>query len=188
MAPSKAKLIRDSQDFVDDMMEFTSRSLEWCAQESEKAAQTVGETITFLLSDAKRISIMSTEAVSLLEQVRGKDKAAVDAAPKAGVLIDSLKKLCTEEADFHRFVDPVVEALQFQDRISQMMENMIRMIATWASMRSNLEGQPTLAEADLLEFGHTLLGCTTMAEERRFIRQAIPGLPEEQGITEAQLF
>jgi hypothetical protein len=65
---------------------------------------------------------------------------------------------------------------------------MIRMIAAWAATRSSLEGQEKLAAADLLAFGKKLLECTTMAQERDLIRAAIPGLPKEEGITEATLF
>lgn len=186
--PTKSSMISATQDFVDDMIEFSTKSMEWCSSESERAARSVGETVNFLMSDAKRISIMSKEAVALLAEFRTKTADKVTPG-KTTDLIRDLKAMCDEEQEIHKFADPVIEALQFQDRISQMMDNMVRMIATWALTRTSLaSGEDLLSDDVRTEFGKQLLECTTMPSERNIVRDAIPGLPAEEKTEDVQLF
>lgn len=184
---SKATQQAQTQDFIDDMMAFTSASIQWCSEESEKAAKSVGDTIHFLMNDAKRISSMSEEALSVLKDFRAK-VTAPKTSMKATDLIAALNQLAAEESDVLNLANPVIEALQFQDRVTQQMENMVSMIAAWASQRSAVAQGPVLSEADRIAFGEVLLKCTTMQGERDIIRSVIPELPEEEKAEQVKLF
>jgi len=187
----KASQIAATEDFIDEMIEFSSQSMQWCAEQSEKATLQISEVLNHLTSDAKRISIMSAEAVALLKDF--KNKAAAIAATSSDTqrvskLIKGLQELGQGDKDVHEFASPVVAALQFQDRTTQMMTNVKSMIATWAMLRQTWEGQETLTEEDRRMFGEKLLECTSMVSVRDIVRQHIPELPPEKAAEGAVLF
>lgn len=123
----------------------------------------------------------------MLQDLRAKLKNP-ETAIKATDLISALKQLTAEESDVLNLANPVIEALQFQDKVTQQMENMVRMIAVWAAQRSHAKPGPELLPADKIAFGEALLACTTMPSECDAFRLAIPELPEEKSADSVTLF
>ena len=187
----KASQIAATEDFIDDMIEFSSQSMQWCADESEKATLKISEVLHHLTNDARRISIMSAEAIALLKEFK-KKAATIAASPTDGQrvskLIKGLQELGQGDKDIHEFASPVVSALQFQDRTTQMMNNVKSMIAMWALMRQTWQDQTSLTAEDRKLFGEKLFECTSMASVRDIIRQHIPELPPEKAAEGTVLF
>ena len=184
---SKTTLQTETQNFIDDLTVFSQQTMEWCSAESEKATQQVGAVISLLLADAKRISFMSTEAVALLEGIKTKVLDGQNKSKTADFIAD-LRSLCSREKSINDFADPVIEALQFQDRITHMMQNKVRMLTTWASMRKEVASTHQTTEELMLVLGKRLFDCTTMAGERDVIRQFFDNLPDETPLQDTPLF
>ncbi len=174
------------QQLLDDLMEFSTESMRWCAEASENATRQILTILDFLTKEAARVSSMSKEAVDAVDAVRMAAAFAVE-GKAATNLIAGLKKLAADHSEVQSFIDPIVQTLQFQDRVTQMMDNIVRMIAAWSIERERLAGSAT-ASLDLVAFGTTLLECATMVEERNLIRKVIPGLPSESDTAAVNLF
>lgn len=187
MTQSLTANTKNTRQFIDDFTEFTRQSMEWCAKESENAAKTVGRILDLLMEDAKRISRMSDETMALLQTLRA-NTASLRAEGRTSEVIQSLKLLCQQHKDAADFIFPIVEALQFQDRITQMMANQMRMLATWTKVRTELATDRELQDEERLSFGKKLLECTTMKDERDIIRSVIAGLPAETVVENVMMF
>lgn len=165
------------QQLIDEVMEFSAASMRWCADASEDATRQISNILQHLTDEAARVASMSDEAVRAVEAIRAGISSAAEGTV-ATTLIAGLKKLMSDHKEVSTFIDPIVQALQFQDRVTQMMENMVRMIARWALERERI-GKPGAAPLDLVAFGNSLLACTTMGDERDCVRRCIPGLEPE---------
>lgn len=174
------------QQHLDDLMEFSTESMRWCAEASEEATKQILKILDFLTKEAARVSSMSKEAVEACDAIRKAATSAVEGT-MATNLIAGLKKLAADHSEVQSFIDPIVQTLQFQDRVTQMMDNIVRMIAAWSIERERLSGSAS-ATLDLVAFGTTLMECATMAEERDLIRKVIPGLPAEAAAEAVSIF
>ena len=87
-----------------------------------------------------------------------------------------------ENRELTGLTGPIIEALQFQDRLRQNLENVCRVVEVWREYKK--KGVQDLDEGAAKEFGERLLGCMTSVEERDVVRQLIPGLEEEKTVVE----
>jgi hypothetical protein len=177
--------------YIQDLLNFCDHSMKWCTAESEKAAAKVGDTFQSIMSDAKRVSKMSEDTLKAVGEFKANLRKMADdqgGKPEASTLIEALTKLCKEHVELNDFAFPVVEALQFQDRIRQNMENLNKMLSLWTQNRSKLQSATSADSIEMVEFGNQLLDRTTMAEERDIIRQMIPGVRAEQKQDEGLFF
>jgi hypothetical protein len=177
-----------TEDFIDDFRAFSEESMTWCAGQSQKATESISQILNVLLEDAKRISKMSETTLQAIQTMRQRISTAD--SKETNAIIASLKALCQDHVEVGEFIYPIVETLQFQDRISQNMQNISRMLAAWAAERSRLKDAhgASWSEEAQMRFGHALLECTTMKEERDAVRAVIRGLPEEKEQDAMQLF
>ncbi len=173
---------------IDGMVRYASGSMHWCALESEKAVSSVMEVMDRLMDDAYRISSMSEDTlgavrefrqtvVSLQEELESNDLEKEIHATH--VLIRELSRLTHEHEEVAELVRPIIEVLQFQDRITQNMENMRAMLTVWQQTRQRIETGEAFGEQERIAFGQALYECTTMEEERRPLRTLFDGLPTE---------
>ena len=184
----------ENQRFISDFIVFCRESLRWCATESEQSVNAIMAVLDHLLTDTKRIALMSKETLALLAEI--KSSVSQKTAPASGArgqvaeLVKSLRKLSERQQDVNEILSPVVETLQFQDRIRQNMENLTRMCDAWISYRDSLADKGDSFPAARNEFGQRLLACSTMREERDTIRHYIRTLPPEAETSsgEAMLF
>jgi hypothetical protein len=165
--------------FTDDLLRFTDKSLDWCCQESDRAARNVADAVQILSEEANRIANMSTESTLIVKTLKNKIDEVVRNESSVFIisdLIDILEEIAKGHSEIEGIINPIVEALQFQDRLTQNFRNHVKMIATWMEFRENVKNMNKLDEADLIEFGTRLSKCTTMAEERAVLKKHIPAL------------
>ncbi len=179
----------DKEQLVSGMVRYASGSMHWCALESEKAVSSVMEVMDQLMNDAHRISSMSEDTlgavrdfrqtvVSLQGEFESNDLEKEIHATH--ILIRELSRLTHEHEEVAELVRPIIEVLQFQDRITQNMENMRGMLEVWQSTRQQVENTGRFTAQDRIAFGQALYQCSTMEEERRPLRSLFDGLPAER--------
>ncbi len=165
---------------------FTAASLAWCSKEAEQGTERVTQAISNLLQDIDRVSKMSEDSLKALNNLqhllKGVDKENYAQLKK------SLTTLSQENKEIDGYIQPIMEALQFQDRFRQNLENIVRMIDVWEDFKSRPELDSTASAAMMTEFGKALIAKTTMKRERDIVRTYIDGLEPEQEISRVELF
>lgn len=181
----------NSEQFFEKLMNFSQASIKWCVEESEKSVSKIGEIISFLISDSERITTMSTETLQALinlkkelNQLSGQTANTGDVT-KIKEVLQSVQK---SHEDTRMFLEPVIESLQFHDRIRQRMENILKMMHYWQKHHQEFARKHTLGESDLLAIGAELAKLTTMTAERDLIRRLIPNLAAEQAPQDDVMF
>jgi iron-sulfur cluster repair protein YtfE (RIC family) len=177
---------------IDQLVErlhvFSQKTLEWCAQESETSTARVTEAIDLLLQNTARVSQISAESLAAIQglqkaiSVRFADRNRENFAK----LIQNLEELAGEHAEVQNVIQPIIQALQFQDKLRQNLENAVRMLPVWIEFRKNLPMQ--ISQEKLQDFGKALMAKTTMIAERDVIRAHIDGLAPEAEIAPVIMF
>ncbi|MDD9952517.1 MAG: hypothetical protein OXT67_13225 [Zetaproteobacteria bacterium] len=174
----------------EDLIEFMDQSFTWCAKESEEATSQVNEILSMLLDDANRVAAMSKEtldAIGSMQEIISALKPSGD-REAANRLAKALLEAAAEDQDVNQFVSPIMEALQFQDRIHQNMNNTVKMMRVWRDVRYKIAVTGKFSNEDRIKFGNTLLECTTMVEERDLIRRHIEGVEPENATQDDVIF
>ncbi|MES2743922.1 MAG: hypothetical protein V4655_00785 [Bdellovibrionota bacterium] len=168
------------------LRDFTSASLSWCSKEAENGTERVMSAIDVLLKDIKRVSAMSGDSLKALNSLQGILKN-VDHDNYAH-LRKSLETLSKENHEIDSYIQPIMEALQFQDRFRQNVENIVHMIDIWHKFRARPDLSTSDSKAMMTEFGQALVLKTTMSRERDIIRAHIDGLEAEKEVQRVELF
>lgn len=177
--------------YVDLFNEFSKESFKWCAEESEKATSRVSQILDIIVEDADRVSQMSADTLKALDTMKeiitslSSDNRNIEKANKLSV---ALTKLSNENMEVQGMIQPMLEALQFQDRITQNMENLSKMVSNYVKVRESVESKGSMTEAELQSFGEELLKLTTMADERDLVRKHIDGLSNDEQVTDMIFF
>ena len=177
-----------TKDFISNFIEFSDGSMKWCCNESENASSSIMSILDHLLSDAERVSKMSQDtldAVQTLKKIKLEKQGQSDDNMTKD-LISGLVQLTQQHQDVAELIHPIIEALQFQDRITQNMQNMVKMLGVWWASRSSWENGGD--KEKMSEFAHALYEKTTMVEERDLLRGMWPSLPAEPETQDAILF
>ena len=163
---------------ADDFAQFCQVSLDWCCIESENAARTVTEAIQILSDDANRIVDMSTQSVEIIREVTDKIKSLLAINKRVPVtnLVNILEEINREHTEINNVIYPIIEALQFQDRLTQNLKNQDKMIRCWLDYREKVRRLGVFGEQQRLEFGQALAQCTTTPEERAVLKHSVEGL------------
>ena len=179
-----------TEQFVERMVKFTDESFTWCSKESEQATARVTDAIELLLKNTQRVSSISQESLAALQGLRKSINLQFsdDKTQKTPVrtLIKSLEVLASEHNEIDSVIHPIIGSLQFQDRMRQNFENMVKMINVWLEYRKKLG--PAITAEDQLRFAEALFKTTTMAAERDVVRAKIPGAPKEEASAPVLLF
>ncbi|MBF0443750.1 MAG: hypothetical protein HQK54_17715 [Oligoflexales bacterium] len=170
--------------FVEDLHKFTDASMNWCIRESEKSTMDVTTTIDILLRDTERISKLSENSINAIERFKENLKELMKGRERGDRVMNlllGLKTLSQEHEDLKSVIEPLIKALQFQDRLRQNLENMSRMMDIWLEMRKTVKETGGYTKEMEIELGTRIGTKTTMKEERDIIRKHIPEatLPEE---------
>lgn len=171
-SPSLAfDLPRDPDVYAENLLKFSQASLAWCEAESEKAAGMVMETLEFLVEDAKRIAAISDEAVKALAAFRENlnDIRSNKSGSIARELAARLNELKSSHLEVAELVDPIIKTLQYQDRVTQNMANLLRMVKVWQEKRND-------PNTNIDTLGQELVKMTTMTEERKIIKKFFPNV------------
>ena len=179
----------NKNQLIEGMVRFSEGSMQWCGKESEKAVSSVIQVMDLLMSDARRISSMSEDTLGAVRDFRKTilqlqdkidDEQLDQEFSTTQRLIQELSRLTHEHEEVNELVQPIVQALQFQDRITQNMENMRRMLHVWQETRKSVEESGQFNQEAQATFGQALYRCTTMEEERQPLRQRFDNLPSEK--------
>lgn len=167
-----------AQTLVDRFTKFTNKSLDWCVEESENATSQVSQAIDTLLQTTSRVSELSEDSLTAINDLKHKLQNHIAKKGSSEDLISSLQDISSRYDEIQNVIHPIIETLQFQDRLRQNLENLSKMIPLWIESRQRYA--QSISQEDLLEFGESLMACTTMKDERDCIRKYIKGLKEEQ--------
>lgn len=180
--------------FVEDLKYFSKESIRWCLEESEQASSNIAKAIDVLMQDTERVSVLSQSSLDAIASLRTDTAKELDEKkPEGGRIVNlivGLKALCAEHDDVRDMIDPILLALQFQDRMKQNLDNLIKMLLVWLEFREKLarEGK-VYGDEEEREFGNSLYPCTTMVEERDLIKKFFPASEQPaEGATESVSF
>ena len=178
----------DNATYVNDLRDFSIASMNWCSHEAETEAMKVNEIINALVNDAGRRASMSQQALEATRFIQQKIESlrATSSGEKIGELVKILENISKEHSELDNLTGPIIEALQFQDRLRQNLENLGKVLNTWLAERSSMGGE--LGDDAQLAYGKKLLSCMTSQEERAIVRSFIAGLPEEEIVENALFF
>lgn len=182
--------------FTSNLEKFTEISLGWCAKEAEEATSTILQSIDILVEDTKRVSKVSEESLDAMRRLRGDMKLGDFSSPEEGVnarrniakIIQDLKELCHDHDEIRDMVGPIVQALQFQDRLRQNFENMTKMISVWLEHREKASRLGCFDEEAKAIFVSALYDCSTMDDERDKIEQVFPECKRPEAVADEALF
>ncbi|NRA68053.1 MAG: hypothetical protein HRU19_26460 [Pseudobacteriovorax sp.] len=179
-----------AKDLIDRYYIFTEKTLDWCIKESETSTTHVSDSINKLLEDTSRVSELSDES---LKAIQGLKTTIHSLLAKRGStsslrdLITTLRELAQGNDEIKTVIHPIIQSLQFQDRLRQNLENMSKMIKYWVEYRTNL-GRDYVDNAELHSFGEHLLTLTAMKSERDIVRKFIDGLPNKESADSVLMF
>lgn len=171
--------------YVDDLRRFTKESMQWCINESENAAKAVAQSLDFLVKETERVSKFSRESAQAIEILETQLKAFISKSNGDITLAQftsTVGDLLKYNGDLKDIIDPIVQALQFQDRLRQNLENQQKMILIWLEIRARIQKDGEITNELLSKFSKALGDATTMKEERDILRKYLPNeyLPDEQ--------
>jgi hypothetical protein len=160
---------------------FVENSTKWCADASESETQIIYTTLDTILADTKRRSSISKQTLEVLTQVQ--DLLKQHGNDLEG-MVEKIRRLTSDQKEVMLLTNPIIEALQFQDRLRQNLENLSKVCKIWDEQQGTL-GKDRIIKGDALkEFGERCLKAMTSPEEREIVRQFITGLPEEKKATD----
>jgi hypothetical protein len=184
---------------IDSFISYASQSMGQCVKEAENSVLVAGKILDIITTDVGRVSKMSDETIGILEGLKNsiesstgissqKPDSPVTNKNKRGVrdLILAMRGFSKNNTEIHGLLAPIVESLQFQDRVRQQMENVSKMFPTWIQMRSEIEAgaySDQDSETTAAEFGARLLKSTVTPEERETIQAFIPNVKIEKIIS-----
>ncbi len=167
---------------------FSQKTLEWCAGESEQSTARVMEAIDQLLRNTARVSQLSAESLVAIQGLQAAISIRMGEKSREGLaqLIKNLEVLAAEHDEVQNVIHPIIQALQFQDKLRQNLENVLRMLPVWLEFRKGLPYQ--ISQDKLIEFGNLLTKKTTTIAERDVIRAHIDGMIPEADIAPVMMF
>ncbi len=166
--------VATEHEYLSRLLAYTEACLTTTCKESENSVEVVGKLLDALAQDIARISAMSTDTVKALGDVRhmittNHSEAKVIGAVSVRSLVQALKQIGKEHQDIQDVIAPLITTLQFQDRVRQQMENLVKMLKIWMEYRTQNNPQ---TEDELTAFG-ILLGKPTTTEEERVVLQKV---------------
>lgn len=178
-----------TSELIERYQEFTKKSLLWCTKESEDSTAQVSKAVEILLQNTSRVSQLSEESIAAIEGLNEKIKMHMQGPSNSSLeeLITTLQNLAQENDEVKNVIHPIIESLQFQDRLRQNLENIAAMIPVWLEKREVFKNQ-VIDEQTLIDLGTELMKSTSMASERDVIRSKIDGLPDNETKQQSIMF
>ncbi len=169
----------NKEELVRDYLEFSKESVIWMIRVSEEDIGRVSHTLNLIIDDVDRRSTISKETLSLLENVKERlDDICNQREVSAKEVLTSLTSIGQEETEVIQLVQPLIKALQFQDRLNHILGNYQKLSDFWLSKREKFKNSE-LSKQDIQDLGLRMFKLTSSNEERQIIRDQIPGLPDD---------
>ncbi len=180
------------QELLERFQSFSHASLQWCIAESEASTSAVSSAIDQLMAKAERVSKISAAGLVALKAAKrtlDQHKGPAKYNPVAiNSLIKSLQGLSREHEEVRGIINPIIENLQYQDRLRQRLENISKMTHYWTTFRKPVAaggGAGGPVECDFLGFAQGLAKLTTSVEERDILRRHFKELPTETRVEDS---
>lgn len=162
---------------------------------TESATVHIAEVMDNLLKDSERIAHLSEESIRAVKTLRDElleiAKQPTTGEPPKGTrinhIISALKELSEKDQTVSEHIEPIITALQYQDRITQNFNNLAHFVRIWGNgLVANTEEEvlnlfdPQTGSFDPL--GQLLCDKTTMEAERDILRNHFSNLAEQNEI------
>lgn len=120
------------ETFVQDLQHFFKDTIDWCAQESERESANILITLQTLMEDVKRRSKMSASAELAFKQAESRLSELRSAQNfNTADVLHELQALQSDNMEVSKLMNPVIEALQFQDQFAKNLQGINSTINTW---------------------------------------------------------
>ncbi len=201
---SKPSITLENQKFpfnelAKKFIDFYEAALIKSVEVTEVATLKIGETMNTLLQDSERIANLSNQSLDALEKVKEqilslaqqKEELSAEQDPKKkgkiNYVVGALQELSSKDQSISDLIEPIITALQYQDRIQQNFGNLAKFIRLWGDGLSSTDLEQIMTlydpEGETFEpFGQTLYDTTTMEGERDILRECFTTLSEEKSI------
>lgn len=168
------------QTFIEDFSRFADETLQYCQSKAERESRTIVGALDEVMKDIQRRSAMSQKAQEAFQETNTKVLEALQGpdALNTNELLKQLKALGNENTDVKSAILPVIEALQFQDKLNQNIESMRALLLQWEQREPELRSAGS-EDAPAKEYVEAVLQNVSNAEDRAIIRSSF-GLPEEK--------
>lgn len=169
-------------DFFVRMEKFCNNVLKWGSDDSASSVDLIMgivETVQQKAENSGNFTDTTKEAFTNLGEIAmGFNTPHKRNSTK--IMISLMQNRISANENIHDLVQPIMTAMQFQDRIRQNMENLSSMMVLWLSIRSELNEQSCSIDDQTLEdIGTRLLNNMTMASERDIIKLHIPQVADK---------
>lgn len=163
------------ETFLSDYFNFCNASMLWCSEESEKEVTAIYEVLNSLIHDTRRRSALSKETISIIDDLQKsiKDTRQKNRHENIRSLLQELSK------ELKDLTDPIIKALQFQDRLRQNLENIGKILALWAEEKQGCSELQHLNTDEQLVFIKKILSKVTTPEERSAIKKRFPAVADK---------
>ncbi|MFK7871881.1 MAG: hypothetical protein AB8C84_01740 [Oligoflexales bacterium] len=177
-----------SQSELKNWASFCESSLKWCSNQSEESIVKVHDVINLIVEDSARVSALSEEAESVVKSMHDLIDSVGDGDREAShELALALQVTAKGSHEVQVFAEPMIQALQFHDRLSQNMGNLSGMITKWQEYRECLAEKDCMTTSDKEEFGEAMLKHTTMPKERDIVRSTLGMSEAEEEVAESSV-
>ncbi len=170
------------QDFLVRMEQFCNNVLKWGSDDSASSVDLIMgivETVQVKAEKAGDFTDTTKEAFANLGEIAmGFNNPHKRNSTR--IMISLMQNRLSANENIHDLVQPIMTAMQFQDRIRQNMENLSSMMVLWLSIRSELDEKTCSIDDQTLEdIGTRLLSNMTMTSERNIIKLHIPQVADK---------
>ena len=178
------KLNHDAADisfFLKRIISFSKKMLGMSAAESEEEVLRIQKSLELLMNDVKRRASLTQDAFNSLNQLQSQVTEQYENFGQKNLnkLLQILHRFSDENQEMRQLLIPVIEVLQFQDKLRQNLENLGRMLEKWLEHREKVLASKRTTKKQIQAMGSDFLKCATTIEERNIIRSKISGLPKE---------
>lgn len=175
--------IMSGKECCEKFIEFSEKSLMICSKNSEMEVGKIYHVISDIISDAKRRSHLSQESLKKINEYKTNPGSWTEIEKQ------NIKEvLSILNKDQSEFTDPIIMALQFQDRFRQNLENIIKIVKIWYSHRSSCEEKNMIDKKKMISLGEKMMDAMTSSEERQVIAKHFEGVPLEEAVGEEIMF
>lgn len=173
---------KPQHDFLVRMEKFCNNVLKWGSDDSASSVELIMGIVETVQQKAEKsgdFTETTKEAFANLGEIAmGFNNPHKRNSTK--IMISLMQNRISTNENIHDLVQPIMTAMQFQDRIRQNMENLSSMMVLWMSVRSELnEKTCSIDDQTLEDIGTRLLNNMTMASERDIIKLHIPQVADK---------
>ncbi len=169
------------EDFMTRMEKYCTQVFQWGSEDSAASTTLIIDIINIIQDKAQNSGDFSDESKdafsNLSEIAMGFNSPHKRESTK--ILVSLMKNRFDVKENIQALVQPIMMAMQFQDRIRQNMENLSKLLLIWISSRRDHDDEKTLSDETLTNIGTKILDCMTMTSEKDVIYTHIPQVADQ---------